>query len=356
MIIILGILSAVSFTCSSSIHHDMMDLISSRPVKEQFKLWHYVMQKPYDLESAEAKSSYRNFKNNLKKYEEINSKNLGFTVGLGPFSDIDFSKEENLSIITGGNEDVNVQTKIDFDLMADNDDDEITPDTLNDEGKDWSELFKTSYPLVEFTGSREFIVFCQNHTYEQGFAHVINAHAKINDVYKGNASSQFYRNCNENGKEDCRTTIAFQKYFLYESIPLEKDLPWTNNVGNCVNPPTSEVYGAKWLYCGPYSAVKCSDQVLNGYIQQGPYLSKISNIFEILNYKSGIVPTENCYSSSIAVIVVKIEPKSIKALLPFGPKVGKDGYVFIKNETIAHPEISCGLKSYAMVPDVYVDN
>lgn len=354
VIVIALIFTAFSLTSSNPMFRSMMDLISTKPASDQFKLWHYVMQRTYDLTSEEAKIRFTYFRRNLKKYEEINSKNLGFTVGLGLFSDIDFSDENFIKIVDGTtSEDSN--RKIDFDLMADIDDNETTEinNKRNLKGEnDWSYLFEVDFPLISFTVSGGNLIFCGNHSFQHCFAHTVNANAKNGDEYNGNASPQFYRNCVKDGVENCQVTTASQLYLSFDKIPLEKNVPWTKKVSNCENPPAAPYYQVKWTRCNQYTGTRCTDNVLKGFLTQGPYMSQMSYSFATLNYTGGVVTTDQCTTSGVGAIVVEINDASVKARPAFGDKYGEKGFIRIKNEVIGHPEISCGLKSFAYLPDV----
>jgi C1A family cysteine protease len=60
--------------------------------KELFKVFHYVFEKPYDLNSEVALAKYRVFKNNLKLIKEHNAKKLSWTLEINSFADM--SEEE----------------------------------------------------------------------------------------------------------------------------------------------------------------------------------------------------------------------------------------------------------------------
>ena len=60
----------------------------SQTPKTQFKLWHYIFEKPYNLNSEFALQRYKIFKSNIQMFEEHNKKNLGYYFGLNPFTDL----------------------------------------------------------------------------------------------------------------------------------------------------------------------------------------------------------------------------------------------------------------------------
>lgn len=54
--------NSTSVSSASPVYRAMMDMISSKPIEEQFKLWHYIMRRPYDLTFQEANIRFSNFK------------------------------------------------------------------------------------------------------------------------------------------------------------------------------------------------------------------------------------------------------------------------------------------------------
>jgi C1A family cysteine protease len=60
----------------------------SNSVKDQFKVWHLLYKREYTLNSIEAKSRFRIFKDNLKYINDFNAENNGTKLGLNQFSDL----------------------------------------------------------------------------------------------------------------------------------------------------------------------------------------------------------------------------------------------------------------------------
>lgn len=85
---LLLILVVSSLSLSLGVERTMLDLIETKPTKEMFKLWHYALQKPYDLNSEVALQKYKVFKANIKFIKETNEKKLSYQLGLGPFTDL----------------------------------------------------------------------------------------------------------------------------------------------------------------------------------------------------------------------------------------------------------------------------
>jgi C1A family cysteine protease len=82
---------------SSTIYIDHSDELIQRkiihsfingPKKELFKVFHFLYEKEYQLNSEEGIRRYRIFKDNLKLIKEVNEQNLSYTLGITPFADL----------------------------------------------------------------------------------------------------------------------------------------------------------------------------------------------------------------------------------------------------------------------------
>jgi Cathepsin propeptide inhibitor domain (I29) len=90
-VLLVLVLALVSFTsCEKTPMNKLFSnyVESLTSTKDQFKLWHYMNNKSYNLNSEFSLERYRIFKQNLKKSEEHNSKNLGYTLGITRFADL----------------------------------------------------------------------------------------------------------------------------------------------------------------------------------------------------------------------------------------------------------------------------
>jgi hypothetical protein len=96
--------------------------------KELFKVYHFLFEKEYDLNSEEGIRKYRVFKENLKEIKEINSKGYSYKAGLGPYSDL--TKEEFKNKIMMNPKVIDEQfvkrflSYVDFDIAAEKDEEE----------------------------------------------------------------------------------------------------------------------------------------------------------------------------------------------------------------------------------------
>jgi hypothetical protein len=89
---VLFISLAYSNPTQSNIDSILEEMLVDKPTKEIFKTYHKLYNKEYGINTEEAIQRYRAFKKNLAEIREVNSKNLSYKFGFGPFTDI--SKEE----------------------------------------------------------------------------------------------------------------------------------------------------------------------------------------------------------------------------------------------------------------------
>ena len=88
-VLILSLTLLFSVVYSSSLNRPMIEFLNNRAsIKDRFKLFHRLFEKPYNLNSQLALERYKVFKNNLDIIEEHNSKNLSYKLGITPFADL----------------------------------------------------------------------------------------------------------------------------------------------------------------------------------------------------------------------------------------------------------------------------
>ena len=92
------VILCLSLAQAQDIDHLIFKAMSGKPLKEQFKVFHYLFKKPYDLNSEISLSKYRIFKANIKTIEEHNKVNTDFVQGITFFAD--FSREEYVDFAT----------------------------------------------------------------------------------------------------------------------------------------------------------------------------------------------------------------------------------------------------------------
>jgi C1A family cysteine protease len=87
IIFLLAVGFLVLVSCSD-VKQTIMESFKNSPPKDLFKVFHYVFEKKYELNSEEGVRRYRIFKENLKKIEEVNSQDLPYKFGVNQFADL----------------------------------------------------------------------------------------------------------------------------------------------------------------------------------------------------------------------------------------------------------------------------
>lgn len=124
--LVLSIL-VISFCAASitEINHETIKLIldgmSLSPLKNQFKAFHYLYQKPYDLNSEIGLKKYKTFKDNARFIADVNNKNLSYKLGINGFADL--TLEEYGNYLNNYIRSDLQERSISFDELADKDDD-----------------------------------------------------------------------------------------------------------------------------------------------------------------------------------------------------------------------------------------
>jgi len=73
---------------NSDIRSSILSNFQDKPKKELFKVYHFLYQKKYDLNSQEGLNKYKTFKSNLKFIESHNNKQNSYFLGITEFTDI----------------------------------------------------------------------------------------------------------------------------------------------------------------------------------------------------------------------------------------------------------------------------
>jgi C1A family cysteine protease len=97
------VILSVVFT-SENIQNDIMDSLQSHDIKTQFKAYHVVYKKTYDLNSEEGIRRYKIFKQNVKEINEHNASDSSYKQGINHLTDMtveEVNKFYNLVPMTG---------------------------------------------------------------------------------------------------------------------------------------------------------------------------------------------------------------------------------------------------------------
>ena len=127
-----------NFELSHELTHSILESHMNSPPKDLFKVWHFVFQKAYDINTEDGIKKYKTFKTNLADIKSHNANQVAetFSKGLNEFSDLSFEEFKihfNIKPIDVGeisNEitKFNTENKFNLDDYKDDDDDQDDDD------------------------------------------------------------------------------------------------------------------------------------------------------------------------------------------------------------------------------------
>lgn len=363
-LILLAMLIVSTSAFNLDAHNMMLDHIATKPTKEQFKLWHYLFQKPYDLNSELALQKYKVFKANLKFINETNAKNLGYTLGLGPFTDLTFEefKEENLSSTMAdlAAQDNNSQNsefnsfnskEINFDLMTQDEDDhdDVRNGRFlqnNEESKDWSYLW-------DYVKNQSYPRRCGS-CWAFATLGVIEGFIKKDFNTKIRLSEQQLVDCDLNNTH-CKGGWygpAFS-YIIRNGMMTEYDYPYRARQYKCnFNPSKVAVKLRSVNSCTNNGSWRsCSNKQVSDAIAIGPYATAIQVGNGLAHYRQGVWLPEFCEKIDHAVVVTKITGDYIKIRNSWSRYWGQAGYGLISRSTRGTSRMrACGAEEHVYQP------
>lgn len=335
------------FSCSKHpLLNDVLKFISTQPTKTQFKLWHYAFNKQYDINSEEGLLRYKAFKENLNYIKEENNKNQGFTLGLGPFSDLSW-EEFSKNYLTYKGPELNYEEENRklgyFDDMVD----------LEDSNSSEQEDEDNEYDKPEDKVSIDWS-YLYNYVKDQSpcgscWAHaavgIIEAYALQNN-YDSKFSEQQLVDCNKlnTGCNGGTQSVAF-KYLREFGIMKLNDYPYTGRDDPCKFDASKVAYKIlSYKYCS-MDAYFCHNKRIMELIKKGPYATAIHAGRSMQHYREGAIAPKECKVLNHAVISVKVdlEEGKIKIRNSWGEDWGVNGYgwIILKEHTGRYR--GCGL-------------
>lgn len=361
------LLITLSYVNTHPMHSEVMDLIASKPVKDQFKMWHYVMQRPYDLNSEVALQKYKVFKQNVKLIEETNAKKLSFELGLGPFTDMTFEEYRqgylslNMSEVAKQQESesddqpqprVEQARGINFDELADKEDDDDSEIPVRQgafKSQDWSYLYNyvkdQSYPY----GCGSCWAF--------GTIGIIEAFLHMNEP--GNflrLSEQQLLDCDS--QSGCRGGW-YRKAFNHlqtNGIMSEEDYPYMAYVSHCKYSKSKVVVRFGGVdSCTSNGSWGCRSGAAIEAIKIGPYATTIfADNPTFMQYRRGIWNGATCGQFDHAVIIVEVNEQDsyYKFRNSWNQYWGENGYGRISLDIYSsgHGKNWCHAKDHVFQP------
>jgi C1A family cysteine protease len=339
---------------SHPMHGQMMDYLESLPTKQKFKLWHYAFERPYDLNSEISLQKYKVFKNNLKFIKDENDKKLGYTLGLGPFTDL--TEQEFLETYANLKPEDSVQLSskmnLSFDELADSDDDhdDVKIKPFKEEKKgcdiDWSYLWDYVKDQKQCGSCWAFAVIG-----------VIEAFAKKDLNSSERLSEQHLVECDKSNS-GCRGgwySSAFN-FATQKGLYKESDYPYTGtDFGSCkteCKTPYLKISGVK--SCTNNGSWKsCGSTEVEEMLETGPIATAIEVGFGLAHYRQGQWLPSSCKSINHAVIITRIckQTNGIRIRNSWGAKWGENGYGVIPYNIKGNSRMrGCGALEHAFIP------
>jgi C1A family cysteine protease len=291
---------------SVPLRHQINDIILGKPLKEQFKLYHYYYDKTYDINSEYGLSKLKIYEQNVKFIKEKNAQNLGFKLGLGPFTDMTYEEFSKSILMPITQKEVQIE-EFDFDLMA---------DILDNEEK--GNLEQDNYPDTP-DHSHHYNVKNQGHECGSCWAFAISE--------AGSCSGG-----------DARQALLFA---ATKGIAKASDYPYLGKNGTCKQ-VNSHTWANGFEVCESSRSPYCSQKkgIQHRNLQKWPYAAHIYSGPEFQNYESGLYDSEKCSwgMTNHVVNVVEYKNKVFKGVNSWGEKWGLEGKFYV-----AETKYTCGL-------------
>ena len=352
-VIILLALVAVS----NCMYFEVLNAVSHLKLKEQFKIWHFLNNKQYSLNSEEGLKRYKQFKLAVNYIKQRNTEITDYQVGLTPFADLSFEefKQQYLTLDVkkqfvsnfleakqGTPMTAAVQNTgaIDFDKMADEEESVKS-------GTDWSYLF----PNVKNQGG------CGS-CWAFATMGIIEANEAIARNRKSalDFSEQQLVDC-DSSNGGCNGGFYFGAldYLKTNGVMLGSDYPYTGQQGTCSFSKDKVVAQIKdyiWCikqYASDTSSWSCNDDKLEHSLNAGPNATGVEVNYDFQMYKNGLF-TALCNSGpNHAVTITQFKRgEFLRIRNSWGGNWGETG-----NIRIAHNENnngSCFASWYAFRP------
>ena len=342
--IIATLLLSLSLINMTTVHHQMMDLISQQKSKDMFKFWHYAMRRPYDINSEIALAKYKVFKSNIKFIEETNKQNLGYTLGLGPFTDMTFEEFSKAYLSYKVNESES-EKKFDFDSLAD----EVDREENGQKGQKNTNLQAND----NLTSTNWEYLYAKNPAKNQGacgscsyFAFVGCAEAMTKKLLNKdlNYSEQQLIDCNGFG---CNGNVLsnIANFVRDNGLASGEEYPYVDSVHPyCLSDHLTPIAAIENI------SICHSNCDIGDFISQGPFATTIQVRDGLQHYRDGEwLPSGGCTAGkeNHAVVVVHITPTYVRIRNSWSPTFGQNGYANISRSFSPH---ACGTLNSALQP------
>jgi len=320
----------------------ILDSFENKSVKDLFKVWHLLFKKTYTLDSQEAKSRFRIFKDNLKYIKENNAQNNGLTLGLTEFSDLTNDEYRKLYL------DNDLASKLE-EMARELESQQImagewqpTQENQIQENKPFD--YTKYLPPARSQGScGSCWAFATVAAIEGGYAMKNGSCEYLSPQQLVDCDSKNH-GCNGGWFS---VSLA---YVVKNGLTLEKNYPYKAKQSSCKKSNISkDVTISSFKYCEKKT---CStNNAFYNLLKEGPLAVVIdAGTREFQNYKSGIIPASGCYKLNHAVLAVGYGNKDGRAYYiirnSWGSKWGQNGNAFVAYSSKG----SCYVDQYGFLP------
>jgi hypothetical protein len=353
--------------CSSDLIKTIFESLEGKPLKEKFKVYHFLFKRNYELNSEEGVRRYKIFKTNLKTIYNKNLQNLPYRLGITQFTDITY--EEYRKYVSVSSNLKNSKTNLASETLK-------HPNQTNNEEKiifvnepkqiskqDWSIYLLPPRDQIQCKSSYAFAV-----------TSAIEAQISFfdSDLKREYLSTQFLIDC-DFGNNKCENGNAIQTLdFATRGLEYESRYSFSGKTSiqiqnQCIQKDTNRIKISGFTYCDNSNhtdkARRCSPRVWTKMLDRGAFITHIDISSEVFqHYSSGyiILNNEDCLffnQASHWVTVVGLfqipehKKQYVKIRNSFGISWGENGYFNIIYEPES-PHENCGISHIALLPQL----
>jgi KDEL-tailed cysteine endopeptidase len=333
LISVLALITIVS--CTVEVKKTILESFKDAPKKELFKVFHFLFEKNYNLNTEEGLRRYTIFKSNMKVIEKTNAQNLEYKFGVNQFTDLtpeEFKmkylmkpeKKSKMVAETVRNLRDEGLSEDFFDLNADKDDEDVN-DSQAYTPVDWRPQFLPPRNQGECGSCWSFA----------STAAIEAAYFKKTNV-KEYLSTQQLVDCdiNNNGCDGGNFFPALD-YVKINGLLRDADYPYTGVVNTCNKIKISASIKKKitsYSYCSNYTSKNCSTKIVYSMLAQSPLMVGVDG--SVIQYYSSGIFTGSCYEDNHAVVLVGY---GVQNGIPFwivrnswGTTYGEKGYFRVR--------------------------
>jgi len=300
------ILFLISFSFSLQDEHiptkkSILNIYMDKKPKEIFKVYHFIYEKKYSLNSEEALKRFKNFKLNLEHINKRNSQNLSFKLALNEFSD--FSLEEVKEKMLKRKTRESIKKFI-----------TETPNFVNEDKEE--ELLKRTLTQKTPIDWSQYMLPPRHQGFSCGSCWAFSTVAALEAcvAIKNNSRSSEYLSVQQLidcDKQDMGCFGGFYDlsftYLKQNGVMLEKDYPYAEEEQTCKydsNKVAARITGV--TACSHYGWItKCTSDIVYNIVRLGTAAVGVDgNTRDFMNYSEGVMDDPDCKQDNHSVLLV----------------------------------------------------